>query len=36
MKQFILTLRCPDQPGIVRALADGIVTASGNILESAQ
>ena len=36
MKQFILTLRCPDRPGLVRALADGIVTASGNILESAQ
>ena len=36
MEQFILTLRCSDRPGIVRALADGIVAAEGNILESAQ
>lgn len=36
MKHYILTLRCADQPGIVRALADGIVETSGNILESAQ
>ena len=36
MEQFILTLRCADRPGIVRALADGIVAAEGNILESAQ
>jgi len=36
MEQFILTLRCTDRPGIVRALADGIVAAEGNILESAQ
>jgi len=34
--QFILTLTCPDRPGIVRALADGIVAVGGNILDSAQ
>ncbi|WP_159766151.1 formyltetrahydrofolate deformylase [Streptomyces sp. HM190] len=35
MQRTILTLRCPDQPGIVHALAAG-VAAEGNILESAQ
>lgn len=29
MQQYVLTLTCPDQPGIVRALADGIVGAKG-------
>jgi formyltetrahydrofolate deformylase len=36
MERYILTLRCGDQPGIVRCLAEGIVQAKGNILESAQ
>jgi formyltetrahydrofolate deformylase len=36
MEHYVLTLRCGDQPGIVRALAEGIVQAKGNILESAQ
>jgi formyltetrahydrofolate deformylase len=36
MPQYVLTLTCPDQPGIVRALADGIVDVEGNILENAQ
>lgn len=36
MQRYLLTLRCPDQPGIVRALADGIFQAEGNILENAQ
>jgi formyltetrahydrofolate deformylase len=36
MEHYILTLRCADQPGIVRAVADGIVQAEGNITESAQ
>ena len=36
MDSYILTLRCGDRPGIVRALAEGIVRAKGNILESAQ
>lgn len=36
MERYILTLRCADQPGIVHALAGGIVEAKGNILESAQ
>jgi formyltetrahydrofolate deformylase len=33
---YILTLHCADQPGIVRAVADGIVAVKGNITESAQ
>src|SRR5580698_3349257 len=36
MEHYILTLRCADQPGIVRSLAEGIVQVKGNILESAQ
>jgi formyltetrahydrofolate deformylase len=36
MQRYILTLSCPDQPGIVHALAGGIAEAKGNILESAQ
>ena len=36
MPQFVLTLSCPDQPGIVRALAEGVVSVGGNILENAQ
>jgi len=36
MEHYVLTLRCVDQPGIVRALAEGVVQAKGNILESAQ
>ncbi|MDT7843258.1 formyltetrahydrofolate deformylase [Streptomyces justiciae] len=36
MQRYILTLTCPDQPGIVHALAAGVAEAKGNILESAQ
>lgn len=36
MQRYVLTLRCPDQPGIVHALAAGVAEAKGNILESAQ
>ena len=36
MPRYLLTLRCADQPGIVRAIADGIFEAAGNILENAQ
>jgi formyltetrahydrofolate deformylase len=36
MEHYVLTLRCGDQPGIVRSLAEGIVRAKGNITESAQ
>lgn len=36
MEHYILTLRCADQPGIVRSLAEGVVQAKGNITESAQ
>jgi formyltetrahydrofolate hydrolase len=31
MHQNVLTLVCPGQPGIVRALADGIVEVKGNM-----
>ena len=33
---YVLTLSCPDQPGIVRALAEGVVSVGGNIVENAQ
>jgi formyltetrahydrofolate deformylase len=36
MHHQILTLQCPDRPGIVRALATGIGQVGGNILDSAQ
>jgi formyltetrahydrofolate deformylase len=36
MQRVITTLQCPDQPGIVAALAAGVGTLQGNILESAQ
>lgn len=36
MHHYILTLQCPDQPGIVKALATGIGECGGNILTSAQ
>lgn len=36
MQRYILTLTCPDQPGIVHALSGGITGANSNILESAQ
>ena len=36
MAHHILTLQCPDRPGIVAALATGIGRAGGNILDSAQ
>jgi formyltetrahydrofolate deformylase len=36
VEHYILTLRCGDQPGIVRSLAEGIVQAKGNITDSAQ
>ena len=36
MPQYVLTLACPDRPGIVRDLADGIVAVGGNIVDSAQ
>jgi len=34
--EFILTLSCPDRPGIVYAVASFLVHRSGNILESQQ
>ncbi|TQK71930.1 formyltetrahydrofolate deformylase [Nocardioides sp. SLBN-35] len=36
MNSYVLTLRCPDQPGIVRAFADGVVNVKGNIVDSQQ
>ncbi|HEY1761830.1 MAG TPA: formyltetrahydrofolate deformylase [Acidimicrobiales bacterium] len=36
MQRFVLTLRCPDQAGIVLAAAQGIVLVDGNIVESDQ
>lgn len=36
MHRYILTLACLDQPGIIRALAEGITDSKGNILESSQ
>lgn len=36
MVRYLLTLTCPDRPGIVRAMAQGIVAVGGNILENAQ
>ncbi|WP_435158882.1 formyltetrahydrofolate deformylase [Amycolatopsis sacchari] len=36
MQRHILTLRCPDRPGIVFALADVIAKCKGNIVDSAQ
>jgi formyltetrahydrofolate deformylase len=36
MQPYVLTLSCPDRPGIVRTVAAGIGKADGNIIESAQ
>ncbi len=36
MPHVIATVQCPDQPGIVAALAAGVGMLEGNILESAQ
>ena len=36
MQHYVLTLSCPDRPGIVRAIAAGVGAANGNITESAQ
>lgn len=36
MTDLVVTLQCPDRPGIVHAITGGIVEASGNILELQQ
>ncbi|WP_028658531.1 formyltetrahydrofolate deformylase [Nocardioides insulae] len=36
MDRYVLTLRCPDQPGIIRAFAEGVVRAEGNIVDNQQ
>jgi formyltetrahydrofolate deformylase len=36
MDRYVLTLRCPDRPGIIRAFAEGVVQAQGNIVDNKQ
>ncbi len=36
MTDLVVTLQCPDRPGIVHAITGGIVEASGNIVELQQ
>ena len=36
MNRFILTLSCPDRPGIVHAVSGALLEVGGNILENAQ
>ena len=36
LRQFVITLVCADQPGIVHAVSGSVVAASGNIIESQQ
>ncbi len=36
MDRYVLTLRCPDQPGIIRAFAEGVFRAEGNIVDNKQ
>jgi formyltetrahydrofolate deformylase len=35
-RDFVLTLTCPDRPGVVRAVSDFLVGHGGNIVESQQ
>src|ERR1700754_3732534 len=34
--RYVFTLRCPDQPGIVRAFADGVFESQGNLVDNKQ
>ena len=36
MSEFILTLDCPDRPGIVHAVTSFLMRHNGNIMESQQ
>jgi formyltetrahydrofolate deformylase len=36
MARYVLTVQCPDRPGIVHAFAQGLLDAGANILENAQ
>jgi len=36
VERYVVTLRCPDQPGIIRAFAEGVVRAEGNIVDNQQ
>ena len=35
-REYVLTLSCPDKPGIVYAVSSFLVQHSGNILDSQQ
>ena len=36
MHHYVMTLSCPDRPGIVHAVAGALLAAGGNIVENAQ
>ena len=36
MNRYVLTLQCPDQPGIIRAFAEGVANTDGNIVDNQQ
>ena len=36
MHRYVVTVQCPDRPGIVHAFAHGLLDAGANILENAQ
>ncbi len=36
MHRYVMTVRCPDRPGIVHAFAEGLLNAGANILDNAQ
>lgn len=36
MDRYLVTMKCPDRPGIVRGLAEAVFAVKGNIAESAQ
>jgi formyltetrahydrofolate deformylase len=36
MNRYVISLRCPDEPGIVRAFAEGVVSVRGNIVDNQQ
>jgi formyltetrahydrofolate deformylase len=36
MRRYILTLKCPDRPGIINSLTGALLEAKGNVVESAQ
>jgi formyltetrahydrofolate deformylase len=36
VNRYVLTLQCPDQPGIIRAFAEGVANTDGNIVDNQQ